>query len=51
MKKISSMIARKNLSELVNKVFYAKESIVITRRGKDMAVLMSLFEYEKLKGN
>lgn len=49
MKKISTMLARKNLSELINKVFYSKESVVITRRNKDMAVIMSLFEYEKLK--
>ncbi len=38
--KISTADARKNLADIVNKVAYGNESIVLTRRGQDVAALV-----------
>ena len=40
--KISTADARKNFADIVNKVTYGKESIVLTRRGKEVAALISI---------
>lgn len=47
--KISTADARKNFADLVNKVAYGKESIVLTRRGQDVAALVSIEELELLQ--
>lgn len=40
---------KRDISELVNRVAYAQERIVLTSRGKPKAVLISLEDYERLK--
>ncbi len=47
--KISTGDARKNFADIVNKVVYGKESIVLTRRGQDVAALVSMEELELLQ--
>ena len=39
---ISTAEARKNFADIVNKVAYGKESIVLTRRGHEIAALVSI---------
>ena len=47
--KISTADARKNFADIVNKVAYGKEPIVLTRRGQDIAALVSIEELELLQ--
>ena len=47
--KISTADARKNFADIVNKVAYGKESIVLTRRGQKIAALVSIDELELLQ--
>jgi len=47
--KISTADARKNFADIVNKVAYGKELIVLTRRGQDVAALVSIEELELLQ--
>ena len=46
---ISTADARKNLADILNKVAYTKEPIVLTRRGKKIAALISLEGLELLQ--
>ena len=46
---VSTAEARKNLAEIVNKVAYGKEPVVLTRRGEEIAALISMEELELLK--
>ena len=46
---VSTAEARKKLSEIVNKVAYGKEPIVLTRRGKEIAALISMEELKFLQ--
>ena len=46
---ISTAEARKNFADVVNKVAYGKESIVLTRRGHEIAALVSIDELELLR--
>ena len=46
---ISTADARKNFADIVNKVAYGKEPIVLTRRGQEVAALISIDELELLK--
>jgi prevent-host-death family protein len=46
---ISTAEARKKLAEIVNKVAYGKEPIVLTRRGEAIAALISMEEIELLQ--
>ena len=46
---ISTADARKNFAEIVNKVAYGKEPIVLTRRGQEVAALVSIEELELLQ--
>lgn len=39
---------KRDISELVNRVAFGSESIVLTSRGKPKAVLVSLADYERL---
>lgn len=41
--------ARKNFSDLINKVFYNQERIIINRRDKPMAALISIEDLELLE--
>ncbi|MBW2566245.1 MAG: type II toxin-antitoxin system Phd/YefM family antitoxin, partial [Deltaproteobacteria bacterium] len=34
--------ARKRLAEIVNKVAYGKEPVILTRRGEEIAALISM---------
>ena len=43
---ISTADARKKFADIVNKVAYGKESIVLTRRGQEIAALVSIEELE-----
>jgi len=47
--KVSTADARKNFADIVNKVAYGKEPIVLTRRGQDIAALVSIEELELLQ--
>ena len=47
--KISTADARKNFADIVNKVAYGKESIILTRRGREIAALVSIDELELLQ--
>jgi antitoxin Phd len=47
--KVSTAEARKKLAEIVNKVAYGKEPIVLTRRGEEIAALISMEELELLQ--
>jgi len=46
---VSTAEARKKLSEIINKVAYGKEPVVFTRRGKEIAALISMEELELLQ--
>ncbi len=46
---ISTAEARKNFADIVNKVAYGKEPIVLTRRGQEVAALVSIDELELLQ--
>ena len=47
--KVTTVEARKRLAEIVNKVAYGKKPIVLTRRGEDIAALISMEELELLQ--
>lgn len=46
---ISAAEARKNFSDIVNKVAYGKESVIVTRRGEGVAALVSMDELKLLE--
>ena len=46
---ISTADARMNFSDIINKVAYGNEQIVLTRRGKSIAALVSIAEFELLQ--
>jgi prevent-host-death family protein len=46
---ISTADARKHFADIVNKVAYGKEPIVLTRRGQKVAALVSIEELELLQ--
>jgi antitoxin Phd len=46
---VSTAEARKKLAEIVNKVAYGKEPIILTRRGEEIAALISMEELELLQ--
>jgi len=46
---ISTADARKNFADIVNKVAYGKEPIVLTRRGQEVAALVSIDELKLLQ--
>lgn len=47
---VTTAEAQEKLSDLVNQVAHNNEQIILTRRGKDIAVLISLEDYAKLQG-
>jgi antitoxin Phd len=46
--KISTADARKNFSNIVNRVSFGKESIILTRRGEEIAALVAMDELRLL---
>ena len=46
---ISTADARKRFADIVNKVAYGHESVILTRRGEKIAALVSIEELELLK--
>jgi prevent-host-death family protein len=46
---ISTADARKHFADIVNKVAYGNEPIVLTRRGQEVAALVSIKEFELLQ--
>ena len=46
---ISTADARKKFADIVNKVAYGKESVILTRRGRKIAALVSIEELELLR--
>ncbi len=46
---VSTVDARKNFADIVNQVAYGKEPIVLTRRGQEIAALISIEELELLR--
>jgi len=47
--KISTADARKNFSTIVNHVCFGKESIILTRRGEEIAALVAMDELRLLQ--
>lgn len=47
--KISTVDARKNFADIVNKVAYGDERVILTRRGQSVAALVSIAELELLQ--
>lgn len=46
---ITTADARKNFADIINKVAYGKEPIVLTRRGQEIAALVSMEELALLQ--
>ena len=46
---ISTADARKHFADIVNKVAYGKEPVVLTRRGQEVAALVSMDELALLQ--
>ena len=51
MKVLSLSEVKTNLSQIVDKIHERNEGIMVTKKGKPSAVLLSLDEYESLKEN
>lgn len=49
MRKISAAEARKNFANIINRVAFGNESIVLTRQGKEIAALVSIDELKLLQ--
>ena len=50
MMRISASKAREDLSEVLNRVAYSGERVRLHRRGKDVAVLISVEDFSLLEG-
>lgn len=48
-KTITTADARKNFADIVNTVAYGKEPVVLTRRGQEIAALISIEELQLLQ--
>ncbi len=48
-KRMSSRDARANFSELLGAVYYTKEPVIVERKGKPFAVLISPEEWEQVE--
>ncbi|MBD3320675.1 MAG: type II toxin-antitoxin system prevent-host-death family antitoxin [Chitinivibrionales bacterium] len=46
---ISTAEARKNFADIVNKVAYGHDPVILTRRGENIAALVSIEELELLQ--
>jgi len=45
---VTTAEARKNLADLLNRVAYTKERVVVTRRGREIAAIVSMDELNLL---
>lgn len=45
---VSTVEFRTDISDIVNSVYYGNEHVRLMRRGKPLAVLISLDDYEKI---
>lgn len=48
-RRISSRDARANFSDVLGVVYYAKEAVIVEKKGKPVAVLINPEEYERLQ--
>ena len=48
---MSTVKARENFSDMINKAAYGNQRIILTRRGKPLVAVVSLDELEALKAN
>ncbi len=49
-KRMSAKAARENFSDLLGMVYYGKEPVIVERKGKPMAVLISPEQFERYEG-
>lgn len=49
MVEMSTVEARENFSELINKAAYGNKRVILTRRGKPLVAVISLEELERLE--
>ncbi len=49
MHKMTTVEARENLSELINKAAYGNERIVLTRRGKELVAVVPIKDLNRLR--
>ena len=49
MTSVSTVEARKQFSDLINRVAYGKERVILSRRGRDLAGLVPLEDIELLE--
>ncbi len=49
MTKVSTVEARENFSEIINKAAYGSERIVLTRRGKELVAIIPLKDLKALQ--
>ena len=49
MPKVPASEARDNLAELISRAAYGKERIILTRRGKSLAAIVSMEDLRRLK--
>ena len=49
MRKMSAAEARKNFANIVNRVAFGNESVIVTRRGEDVAAIVSIDELKLLQ--
>jgi prevent-host-death family protein len=47
--KITTAKARKNFADIINHVAYSKDTIILTRRGKELAALVSIEDLKLLQ--
>jgi antitoxin Phd len=47
--KVKTAEARKKLADIVNSVAYGKDTVVLTRRGKELAALISIEDLKLLQ--
>lgn len=51
MKTITTVAARENFAELINQASYGGKRVILTRRGKPVAALVSLHDLRALEDN
>lgn len=51
MLKMTTVEARENFSDLINKAAYGNQRVVLTRRGKALAAVIPLNDLDTLKDN
>ena len=49
MEKITTVKVRENFSEIINRVAYGKERIIVARRGKGLAVVVPMEDLAELE--